>query len=262
MKGVVFIWISLAYLSAQAQQYVSALLQTTKGAVSTETVASRLDEFLGPLQQLNVNDKDRLHKVFKKINGVFLRKYVAYSDFDELFISGKYDCLTATAVYSLVLDRLQYSYEIIETNYHIFLVVQTSEGEVLIETTDRFGGFVTGANAIAARSGNYRANVLASNSSHQYLTYSFKLYQRIPAASLNGLLYFNQAVKAYNRHMLLESAVFLEKANLNYSSPRCEEFGIVLTRSVMQSSLDEQTKASCLSHLNHIMVRKEVAGLD
>ncbi|HWA32986.1 MAG TPA: hypothetical protein VG737_02600 [Cyclobacteriaceae bacterium] len=262
MKGVVLILISVISITAQAQQDISALLQTTKGVISTEVAASKIESFVSTVQKSNLSDKDRLHKVFKKINSVFLKKYVAYSDFDELFTSGKYDCLTATAIYSLVLDRLHYAYEIIETNYHIFLVVQTSEGEVLIETTDRFGGFICGAGAIASRLGSYRENVLATNTANQYLRYSFKLYQPISAANLNGLLYFNQAVKAFNKHMLLESAVLLEKSNLNYSSPRCEELGMLLAHSVMQSTLDQQTKAACLSYLNHIIVRKEVAGLD
>jgi len=121
---------------------------------------------------------------------------------------------------------------------------------------------VTDAAAIEARSGNYRANTLTPTSAQQRLQYSFNLYQRISPANLNGLLYFNQAVKAFNQHLLLESSVLLDKANMNYSSPRCEEFGIALTRSVIQSSLDEQTKAACLSHLNHIVVRKAIAGLD
>jgi hypothetical protein len=262
LKGVVLILISVVCITAKAQQDIDALLQTTKGAVSVEAASSKIQRFVGPFQNGYASDKDRLHKVFKRMKSVFLKKYAAYSDFDELFTTGRYDCLTATAVYSLVLDRLQYSYEIIETNYHIFLLVQTSEGEVLIETTDRFGGFVTGAAAIAARSGNYKANVLASNTGHQYFRYSFKLYQRISAVNLNGLLYFNQAVKAYNQHMLLESTEFLEKANINFSSPRCEELGILLTRSVMQSALDEEAKAACLSHLNHVVVGKEIAGLD
>jgi hypothetical protein len=254
--------ISVVCTPAFAQPDVGALLETTNGTISDEAALSKIESLLIPLQQQPRNDRDRLHKLFKKINAMFLRKYEAYSNFDELFTTGNYDCLTATALYSLVLDRLSYSYDIIETNYHIFLLVQTSKGDVMIETTDRFGGFVTDAGDIAVRCGNYKANTLNSNSNQRQLQYSFKLYQRISPANLSGLLYFNQAVRAYNQQMLLESAALLEKANMSYSSPRCEELGIALTRSVIQSSLDEQTKTACLSHLNHIMVRKEIAGLD
>jgi hypothetical protein len=141
-------------------------------------------------------------------------------------------------------------------------MVQTSKGEVLIETTDRFGGFVTGGDAIEKRAESYRKNMIATNAPDHSLQYSFNLYQYIPSKNLNGLLYFNQAVKAYNRRDLLESSSLLEKANSNYSSPRCEEFGIVLTRTVMQSPLDDDAKSACLAHLSHILVRKEVAGLD
>jgi hypothetical protein len=262
LKRVVFILISVICTAAQAQQDLSVLLQTTEGTISKDAAIHKIAGIVEPLQQRRLNDRDLLHKTFKRVNAVFLRKYEAYANFDELFTSGKYDCLTATALYSLVLDRLHFSYEIIETNYHIFLLVQTSKGDVLIETTDRFGGFVTGTSAIETRSDYYRANTHIANPGQPYLQYSFKLYQRISPANLNGLLYFNQAVKAFNQHMLLESSVYLEKANMNYSSPRCEELGVTLTRSVLQSSLDDQTKATCLSHLNHIMVRREIAGLD
>jgi hypothetical protein len=262
LKALVFILITVVFAEVQAQQDVDALLQTTRRNVSKEVAVSKIENIVRSLQRHPRTDKDQLHKAFKKINSVFLNKYEAYADFDELFTNGHYDCLTATALYSLVLDRLSYSYDIIETNYHIFLLVQTSKGEVMIETTDRFGGFVTDADAIKTRSGNYRANRLTAPSAQPHLEYSFKLYQRISPANLNGLLYFNQAVKAYNKHMLLESSVLLEKASANYSSPRCEEVGIALTRTVIQSSLDDNTKAACLTHLNHIMVRKEIAGLD
>jgi hypothetical protein len=99
------------------------------------------------------------------------------------------------ALFSHVLERLNFRYEIIETNYHIFLIVQTSRGEVLLETTDRWGGFVTDKDAIAKRTGDYRSNQLVSNDSDKKYQYSFKLYQAISPEKLTGLLYFNQLCK-------------------------------------------------------------------
>ncbi len=262
MRRLVIILFVLICSTAQAQTDVLALLETTKGNTSAETINTKLEGFINSIRCDKANDKDLLHKVFKKMNAVFLRKYTAYSHVDEVFTSGQYDCLTATAAYSLVLTRLNYKYEIIETNYHIFLIVETSEGNVLIETTDRFGGFVTGAGAIAARTGDYQANAFVAATGKHYLQYNFKLYQRIPAENLSGLLYFNQAVRAYNQRQLPESSVYLEKANRNYSSPRWEQFGIVLTRAITQSSLDEETKAACLSRLMEAVGRKEIAAMD
>jgi hypothetical protein len=263
LKRAGFILISLICFAASAQTDLGSLLKTTKGLVSVSEATSKIDAFLKTLNTNHADDRTALHTAFKKINKKFLRTYEAYSGFDELFSNGKFDCLTATALFSIVLERLDYSYELIETNYHIFLLVQTSKGEVLIETTDRFGGFVTDANAIEMRTGSYRKNALtAASVSTRYMEYTFKLYQPISPTNLNGLLYFNQAVKAYNQSLFVDAAELLEKANTNYSSPRCTEFGIVLLRAIVKSELEDSMKADCLRRLGYLLAGKQVAGLD
>lgn len=262
LKRSAFILLTFISSAAWAQADLKSLLETTNGSISAEDARTQINSIIEPLAIFHIHNKALLHKTFKKISARFLRKYEAYSDFDQLFRTGKFDCLTATALFSLALDQLQYPYEVIETNYHIFLLVQTTEGEVLIETTDRFGGFVTDPRAIRERTMNYWANEPAASGNARHVQYSFKLYQSISPANLNGLLLFNQAVKAYNQDRMLECAILLERANLNYSSPRCDELGIVLIRSVMQSSMTSESKDACMSHLTHVLAKKPVAGLD
>ena len=262
MKKSVFILLTFLSSVAWAQADLKSLLETTDGAISVEDARTQINSVIDPLVALNIHNKALLYKTFKKISGRFLRTYEAYSDFDQLFLTGRFDCLTATALFSVALDQLQYPYEVIETNYHIFLLVQTTEGEVLIETTDRFGGFVTDARAITERTINYRASEPATSGAARHVQYSFKLYQSISPANLNGLLLFNQAVKAYNQDRMLECAILLERSNLNYSSPRCDELGIVLIRSIMQSAMTSESKDACMSHLTQVLAKKPVAGLD
>jgi len=112
--------------------------------------------------------------------------------------------LQPLALYSLVLNRLSYSYDIVETNYHIFLLVQTSKGDVMIETTDRFGGFVTDAaplRYVLEITDQYTLPRTQLSASFSICSSSINAFLR---QTFSGLLYFNQAVKAYNRQMLFE----------------------------------------------------------
>ena len=190
---------------------------------------SRINDFI---QELKCNkptsDITLLKKVFHRTQKVFLNKYASYADFSEIFNSGRYDCLTATSLFSVVLDELNFGYSIIETNYHIFLLVKTSKGEVLLETTDRFNGFVRNEKEIRQRIGGYRQGVTVGNTDNQNIYhYSCDLYREVNPSQLPGLLYYNQAVKAYNAGRLEKCGELLTRAKSIYDTPRINEFGSI-----------------------------------
>jgi hypothetical protein len=251
VKKILVLFLVAGSLTAKSQGGLDSWLASSAASQAQIAHAKNdLNSFIGSLSKDKRSDASLLRKTFRRVQARYLKSYEAYSDFDQIFQSGKYDCLTATALFSYVLDELDYSYGIIETNYHIFLMVQTSNGEVMIETTDRVGGFVTNRSTIAKRTGDYRKNILsAPNPGRCAYQYSFKLYQSLSPEKVTGLMYFNQAVKAYNRQDWLTCAKQLEKANALYSSPRCAELGHILIKTVLENEMSEETKASCLRHL-------------
>lgn len=214
---------------------------------SSQNIRHAESQLYGLVQQLK-NKKGKseiafLKRVFNQTQKTFLSRYDSYSEFSELFTSGKYDCLTATSLYSIVLNQLNFKYSIIETNYHIFLLVNTSKGEVLLETTDRLNGFVRSTNEIRERIGTYRQS--ATHRSHdnaKIYYYHFDLYHEVSQNQLPGLLYFNQAVKAYNAGTFEKCAEFLSKAQSVYDTPRITEFSSIFLESVAASKLDGATK--------------------
>jgi hypothetical protein len=248
VKKLILLLLIAGCLTAKSQSLDSWL--ATSGTTKSSAIKDEVSSFIVSLSGDKRSDIRVLRKTFNRVHTRYLKSYEAYSDFDKIFQSGNYDCLTATALFSHVLNELGYSYEIIETNYHIFLMVHTSAGEVMIETTDRVSGFVTDRKAIAKRTGDYRKNTLtATNPDQLAYQYSFNLYQSLSPEKISGLLYFNQAVKAYNKQEWLACAKQLEKANVLYSSPRCSELGHILIKTVLESEMNEEAKASCLRHL-------------
>jgi hypothetical protein len=78
------------------------------------------------------NEELFLSHVFTKTHQRFLKRYTEPSSFNDLLKDGNYNCLTGTALYALILEHLHFRYQVIETNYHIFLLVTTENGQVLI----------------------------------------------------------------------------------------------------------------------------------
>ncbi len=254
LKVLFTICFSLLALAAQSQASLSEFLRTSNHEGLSINAVNTLNDFIQLTVDHNKDDRKTLRKIFQKIQSKYLKSYVAYSSFDEVFTSGHYDCLTATALFSYVLDRTGYSFDIIETNYHIFLMVHLPSGEVLLETTDRFGGFVEDAGAIAERTGGYRRMIPTPSlkGSYQY-KYSFDLYQLIDTRQITGLLFFNQAVKAFNNHDWMTSSVMLEKAIQLYPSPRCEALGSLLTRTLLEARVNDPRLEEYLGILQAIV---------
>jgi hypothetical protein len=174
-----------------------------------------------------------LFRVYRKTGKKFLHRYRPLANFSDLS-RGEYDCLTATALFSVILKELQLPYTVMETNYHIFLLVHLPSGDVLIETTDRLTGFVTNAREIERIKHRYVGQTAAAASRQRAYEYPFYLNQPVSDVQLNGLLLYNQAVKAYNERSLKNSDHKLREAEQFYRSERTRTLHqlIVLTRAV------------------------------
>ena len=240
---------------------VSPIFQELIATSSTKPTlreSEKLTNYIQSLQkQKSTSDKKLLKSIFKTTHQRFLKSYSQYADLGEVFTSGRFDCLTATALLSVVLDGMHFNYKIIETNYHIFILVETENGQVMLETTDRLFGFVEDPSEIEKRIGSYRQNkIVASGNDKMYYHYSFDLFHEVDQSQLAGLLYFNQAIKAYNTGDLLACASLLEKSKNIYESPRVEELAIVLVKSVLESNLSADVKNQVIHQYKNIIMGK------
>lgn len=222
-------------------------LLKTYPASQPEEITRTLDKLIHNLEQKRHNrtDKDFLSLVFHESHRKFFKTYQPYAQFAQVLETGTYDCLSATSFLSVLLERFDYDFKIIETNYHIFLLVETSTGQVLIESTDKFNGIVTNKHQINERISKYQANELVispSESDKNFYHFNLNLYHEVQPNQLSGLLYYNQAVVAYNYKNLIECAAKLNKANKVYESPRTAEFAVILVKSVATSELDDEIK--------------------
>lgn len=243
---VLFIALPLG-LCGQATLF-QELLNTSPGVNSK--VDSELDNFIVELKDKRTSsDIEFVNQIFKKSHRKYFRVYKPYVKFSETLEARVYDCLTASSLLAGILQEFDFDVRIIETNYHIFLMISTEEGEILIESTDRYDGVITDASQIEKRISQYKENLplqASADPAKDYFDFTMKLYQTVSPNQLPGLLYFNQAVVAYNQRNLQECVSLLEASNHYYESQRTVEFTSILVNTIIESQLDIDLKSQLI----------------
>ncbi len=253
------LWVGLlSALAVSAQQPLLPLYwQTTQNTTALPVLEKKMAKVLASAEEAG-NDFEQLEQLFRAAQSKILRSYSAYTSIDRL-ARGNYDCLTATALFASLLNCQQFDFDIIETNYHIFLKVRTSRGDVLLETTDRFNGFVSNPIEIENRIEGYKKVVAQAGPGQIAHDYSFQLYHKVLPEQLVGLLYFNQAVNAFNKGDLGMCAEKLRLSRLHYETPRTLELGSLLLGSLphqkdLTAAQKEQIRKMIFASVNQLGV--------
>jgi len=263
---ILILFTSLAFLSSgqgltdtsdsRFNHYLDQYLKTNGPENASTGAIIELADKLETKKKSVHDDFAFLKILFARTHSKFLKEYADCASFTELILSMRYNCLTATALYALLLDRFGYDYRIIETNYHIFLLVTTSKGGVLLETTDPLNGFVADKKSIEERIREYRSGDSPQVSGRpDHYPFSFDLFREVGLTEMTGLLYFNLAVEAFNRGKIDESIGFLQSASMYYTSERIEEFTRVILMAVSQSNLDDRAKSF---YVNKVLLLRKV----
>lgn len=243
---------------ANAQGDILAQAWTTADGANRAVVDRHADKIISRSAS-GRSDQRRLQIIFHKAHQSVLRNYVPYAGIEEL-ARGTYDCLTGTAFLAGMLHKAGYDFDIMETNYHIFMIVRTSKGEVLLEATDPLNGFITGEKSINARMKKYRTSKPAIGTSQIAHAFDFQILREVSPGQLAGLLRYNQAVKAYNLKAWEECSAKLAMAKEQYNSPRVEALALILLQTVIMNEVEEEMKESIRTRWIDIADRLPVAS--
>ena len=206
-------------------------------------------------------ESEFLQYTFNQTHRKFLKHYKQYCTFTELVDNGTYNCLTATALYALLLDHFKINYKIVETNYHIFLLAKTEQGTILLETTDPLNGFISNPTQVEKRIASYKQNELLEASNDKVLyAYNFNLYNVVDLDQMLGLMYYNLAIDAYNHQEIQLAIAHLDQAILRYQSPRIDEFSTIILLTLQESEMEASVKKSFVQKVKAIQTRK-LSGL-
>ncbi len=187
------------------------------------------------------SNKKFLEYVFYKVHSKYLRSFEPLTDFSEILEQGKYNCLTATAYYAIILEHFDFHYELIELTHHIYLKVNLDQETVLLESTDPVNGFIDSSSAVDAQLMAYNSSMNEALSDDHFEAELIDLYQLI------GLHYYNLAIKSFKVDDFKKSYVAINKALIFHKSAKLFTF---LNFILEETNLTTAEKALVLQSIN------------
>jgi tetratricopeptide (TPR) repeat protein len=173
------------------------------------------------------NDK-KARFIYDDIHKTFLKKYEEKNRFEEIFHNGYYNCVSASALYALVFEKLDIPYTIKEEPTHVYLVAYPETERIKVETTSPIGGFQTIDESFKQQFVKMLKDqklITAQEYASQPVGVLFdKFYfanqQDITLTNLVGIQYLNDAVFFYEEGKYKEAFAQLEKSYLFFPSEK------------------------------------------
>lgn len=175
----------------------------------------------------NGDELNLLRLIFQKTHQKLLKKYEQHSSFNTMLSEGKFDCVSGSAALGLLLERYGYSFDIIETDFHVFIVVSIAGKKVVLESTVPVGGMITAPSEVQKYLEAYKPDessklkVLNQGLAGQQIDYSDNaIFRKVNLKQLAGLQYYNDAIVHFNAQAFGQAVEQLSKAYLLYPSDR------------------------------------------
>lgn len=127
--------------------YLAVLLASSGRGTDSRLKSSsqRLkDIYLGlePEKLKRKSAKKQIKKIFKSVHDEMLQRYKLENQFIEVFETGRYNCVSATAIYALLLEDFDIQYSITQEPEHVYLTAHIDGNTIIMEGTDPQTGYV------------------------------------------------------------------------------------------------------------------------
>jgi hypothetical protein len=163
----------------------------------------------------------RLKAIYNGVHSEFLKKYVEEAYFNDIFITGNYNCVTASALYALILQELAIEFMIKETPDHVYIVADPHNTAFVIETTLPGEKILKFDDRLKTQYVEYlHNNKLISEleftdlSTDELFEKHYLKDKTISVKRLAGLQYYNKGAFLYEKERFNDARINFEKARL------------------------------------------------
>lgn len=170
-----------------------------------------------------------LRAIFQKTHQRLLKNYSQHSTFSAMLNKGIYDCVSGSAALGLLLDRYGYAFDIIETDYHVFIQVYLDGKTLILESTLPVGGMITAPSAVSNYLAAYSSegmpisrNISVGLAGTKADDSDNNIFRKVDLTELAGLQYYNEAIVHFNKQEYRKAIDLLSKALTLYPSERIE----------------------------------------
>ena len=209
-------------------------LITLFSVINTDSAAAtqydvRLNKFYASLDDkvdATKSNKQKARVIFKEVHDYFLNQYEEHTSFNNIFENGRYNCVTASMLYSIVLKRYGVPYAIKEKPTHVYLVAFPGGENILYETTNPKGFFVPderqkkayvdGLIAVKFTTQEHVSNVGVSKAFNEF----YYNNDNIDEIQLAALQYMNFALNDFYNDRHEDAVTHIVKTNLLFPSAK------------------------------------------
>lgn len=228
------------YLNKQSINQMDLFMTPYKWGDSIDVTAAhlRVDECVSNLH-VQIDGKTNVKKakiVYEYVHKTFLKVFKLQNSFSDIFTKGEYNCVGATALYSVIFSRLNIPYQIKEKPHHVYLIAYPNEEKILIETTSPNDGYFAFNNDFQVKYVNNltKQKLIAQNEiDHTSTEELFNKYyfssENISLVQLAAFQYVNYGIYHITDKEFDGAIIELKKADLLYP---CERIAFALKISV------------------------------
>ncbi len=168
-----------------------------------------------------------LRQIFQKSHQRLFKKYEQHSSFNAMLTTGSFDCVSGSATLGMLLDRYGFEFEIIETDYHVFILTEIEGKKIVLESTLPVGGMITAPSEVEKYLNSYRPNQSESAKVFNQrlgatspIQLDNSIFRKVSLQELAGLLFYNDAIVHFNAQKYDQAITQLKEAYLLYPSER------------------------------------------
>ena len=192
-----------------------------------EGIPSKINETVRSLQARTGKFplSKKLKILYKTVQDEFLEKYTEDAYFNDIFENGNFNCVTASALYAILLSRLNIPYVIKEMPDHVYLIADPDHTGFLIESTLPTKGVVAFDDKFKSSYIEFlynnkiiSADEYMNTSLEELFASHYTSDKTVTLTQLAGIHYYNKGAVLYNKAMYSESLKNYEKAQLLYDS--------------------------------------------
>lgn len=207
------------------------------------TVNSQIDELKSDLTNKKFEvkpEEKKLKLLFDLTHKNFFLKYKEVSTFDEIFESKEYNCVSATALYCLILQQYQIPYSIKETPSHVYSIAYPDTRSIVLESTAPKNGYYSPSNSdIQKAVGSlvdlkyYTKEEIETKGVREVYNEFFYDEDEIDIKKLAGLQYHNESISYFAEDKFELALNSNYKCELLYKSEKTEYLSYILLANIL-----------------------------
>lgn len=185
----------------------------------------------------------KLKLLFDLTHKNFFLKYKEISNFDKIFDTKEYNCVSATALYCLVLQEYDIPFSIKETPTHVYSIAYPATRSIVLESTAPKNGYYNPSNSdIQKAVGSlvelkyYTKEEVESKGVRQVYNEFFYSEDEIDIKKLAGLQYHNEAITYLSEEDYERALNSNYKSQILYRSEKTEYLGYILLAGILNKS--------------------------